>query len=145
MRKPDFLALKQIERRSQSIPRASLSKSSSIRMFRESLGMTLKNLAESTGVTVASIAQAERKEAEGKVNLETLRRAAEAMNCELTYSFVPKTDMKDFVEKRAYEKARRILERADLHMALEDQRVTSDIEERIRNLATKLIAQGKVW
>ena len=77
--------------------------------------------------------------------MDTLQKAASAMNCELTYTFVPKTDMGKFVEKQAYKKAKRIIEKADLHMSLEDQKVTSELNGRIRLLAKKLVNQGKVW
>ena len=148
MSKIDFLTLKQIERRKQKLswgPGKSIG-TGLIREFREGLGMTLSNLADSTGVATSTIAQAERREIKGNnLNLDTLQRAASAMNCELTYTFVPKTNMRKFVEKQAYKKAKKILERADLHMALEDQKVTSELNERIHRLAEKLVNQGKVW
>ncbi len=149
MSKPDFLALKQIERRTQNLRKWRPGKSTKtglIRELREALGMTLNNLADSTGVATPTIAQAERRESKGNnLNLDTLQRAASAMNCELTYTFVPKTDMRKFIEKAAYKKAKRIIERADIHMALEDQKVTSELNERVRRLAEKLVNQGKVW
>ncbi len=148
MRKPDYLTLKQIERRKQNLqwgPGRSV-ETGMIRQYREALGMTLSNLADSTGVSIPTIAQAERREIKGNnLNLDTLQRVASAMNCDLTYSFVPKTNMRKFVEKQAYKKAKRILEKADLHMSLEDQKVTSKLNDRIRRLAEKLINQGKVW
>ncbi len=97
------------------------------------------------GISTSTISQAERREAEGHITVETLRKVAEAMNCEFKYMFVPKSDMNTFIQKKAYEKAKRILESADLHMSLEDQKVRSKIEDRIRVLQKKLIAEGKVW
>jgi len=148
MSKLNLLTLKQIGRRKQNFPWG-LGKSNEtglIRQFRKALGMTLSNLADSMGVSTSTIAQAERREIKGSnLNLDTLQRVASAMNCELTYTFVPKTDMVKFVEKEAYEKAKRIIEKADLHMSLEDQKVTSELNERVRRLAEKLVNQGKVW
>lgn len=116
-----------------------------IRRMRLSLNMTLNKLGNACGVSTATIAQLEKRESEGRISIETLRRAAEAMNCEFTYAFVPKTDMHEFIHLKAYEKAKRILLSADLHMSLEDQRVESDTEERIQRLKKKLIHEGKVW
>ena len=107
--------------------------------------MTLNKLGDACGVATSTIAQLEKREAEGHVSIETLRRTAEAMNCELTYSFIPKSDMREFIHKKAYDKAKRILLNADLHMSLEDQRVDGDTEERIQRLKQKLINEGKVW
>jgi predicted DNA-binding mobile mystery protein A len=113
--------------------------------MREALGLTLTKLGDLCGVATPTIAQAERREVEGKLSVETLRKAAEAMNCDFVYMFVPKSDLNEFIHQKAYQKAQRILEKADLHMSLEDQKVKSDIEERILRLQKKLIAEGKVW
>ncbi len=148
MSKPNLLTLEQIERRKQKLPWGSGKsvETGLIRQYREALGMTLSNLADNTGVATSTIAQAERREINGSnLNLDTLQRAASAMNCELTYTFIPKTNMRKFIEKQAYKKAKRIIERADLHMSLEDQKVQSEINKRIRRLAEKLVNQGKVW
>ena len=116
-----------------------------IRQMRLHLGMTLNKLGNACGVSTSTIAQLEKRETEGRISIETLRRAAEAMNCDFTYTFVPKTDTREFIHQRAYAKAKRILLSADLHMSLEDQRVDSDTEERIQRLKKKLINEGKVW
>ncbi len=113
--------------------------------MRKALGLTLAKLGDLCGLATPTIAQAERREAEGKLTIETLRKAAEVMNCEFTYMFIPKSDMNKFIEQKAYEKARRILHTADTHMSLEDQKVESDLETRILRLKKKLIAEGKVW
>lgn len=116
-----------------------------IHQMREALGLTLAKLGELCGVATPTIAQAERREVEGKLTVETLRKAAEAMNCDFVYTFIPKSDMNEFIQQKAYQKAQRILRRADLHMSLEDQKVKSDLEARILRLQKKLIAEGKVW
>lgn len=140
------LALKQIENRFRGFE-VSLFKAEGgwIRQMREALGMTLSKLGEACGSSTPSIAQAERREAEGKVTVETLKTAAEAMNCEFVYMFVPKSEMTAFIEGKAYEKAKRILLSADLHMSLEDQKVKGGLEPRIQRLKKKLIDEGKVW
>jgi predicted DNA-binding mobile mystery protein A len=116
-----------------------------IRQVRQTLGMTLSKLADACEVSIPTIAQAERGEADGKITVETLRRAAEAMNCEFIYAFRPKSDMKEFIHQCAYEKAKRILLNADLHMGLEDQKVVGEVEVRIQRVKKKLIAEGKIW
>lgn len=140
------LALKQIENRFRGFD-VNLFKAEQgwIRQMREALGMTLAKLGKVCGVSTPTIAQAERREVNGKVTVETLKTAAEAMNCEFIYMFVPKSEMKVFIEEKAYEKAKRILLSADLHMSLEDQKVKGDLEPRIQRLKRKLIEEGNVW
>jgi len=116
-----------------------------IRGVRTALGMTLSKLGKICGLAPSTLAQAEQRELEGKITVETLRKTAEAMNCEFVYQFIPKSDLYAFIEDTAYKKAKRILANADLHMSLEDQRVHGDLERRILRLKEKLIAEGKVW
>ncbi len=127
--------LKHIENRSEQIrPFFIKPEKGWIRQLREALGLTLAKLGDLCGVATPTIAQAERGEAEGKLTIETLRKTAEAMNCEFVYMFAPKSDMHEFIRQKAYQKAQRILARADLHMSLEDQKVKSDLEARILRL-----------
>lgn len=116
-----------------------------ISYMRGALGMTLKNLAKILDVSIPTVAQSERREMEGKVSLETLRKMATAMECEFVYAFIPKKDLKTTLEKKAFEKASLILKSADTHMTLEDQKVEGDINKRIERLAKKLLEKGDVW
>lgn len=148
MKPLDNLALTQIERRLKSI-RVALKdarvRPGWINYMRQALGMTLQKLAERAKVSKPTIAQAERSEAKGKVTIETLKKLAEAMECEFVYAFVPKKTIKITLKERALEKAKRILLEADTHMTLEDQRVEQDIKARIGRLADTLIENGDVW
>ena len=116
-----------------------------IRFMRQSLQMTLKQLAEKAHLSLPTIAQAERGEAAGKTSLATLKTMAHAMDCELMYAFVPKKDVSELIENAAFEKAKKILSQADVHMTLEDQQVTLSFEERVNQLAKKLLEKGDVW
>jgi predicted DNA-binding mobile mystery protein A len=116
-----------------------------IKYTRSVLGMTLKDLAKLAGLSLPTVSQAERREAEGKVTIDTLKKLAEAMECEFVYAFVPKQDILDLIHKKAIEKARRTILKADTHMSLEDQKVTEDLKLRIESLAEKLIEKGKIW
>lgn len=116
-----------------------------IKYTRSVLGMTLKELALRAGLALPTIAQAERRESEGKITIETLRKFADAMECELVYAFVPKDDITELLRKKAMEKARLTILKADTHMSLEDQKVTEELQFRIEMLAEKLLEKGKVW
>ena len=144
----DLLAISQINRRLRHL--RSLSTHAQvhpgwIRYMRQALHMTLKTLAEKAGVSLPTVAQAERGEAAGKINLSTLKAMAEAMDCEFIYAFVPKVGVDELMKKAALEKAKRILGSVDTHMTLEDQRVELPLEERLERLAKKLYEGGDVW
>ncbi len=149
--KPLFLnesAFAQINRRLESLhsfKEKSFVREGWIHYMRKALGLTLSELAKLSSLSTASIAQAERREKEGQVSLSTLKKMAEAMDCELIYSFVPKKDMKTLIHDRAYEKAKKALALADLHMKLENQVVSGDENARIERLAKKFIEKGDIW
>ncbi len=138
--------LKHIERRSEQLrPILMKPQKGWIHEIRVSLGITLAKLGGLCGLATPTIAQAERREIEGNLTIATLRKVAEAMNCEYIYMFISKSDMKEFINQKAYQKAQSILNTADLHMSLENQKVKGDFEDRILRLQQKLIAEGKVW
>ena len=116
-----------------------------IKYTRSILGLTLKELGKLTGLSTPSVADAERRETLGKITLENLSKLANAMECELVYAFVPKDDIPNLLKKKAMEKARKSILKADIHMTLEDQKVQEEIESRVERLAEKLIEKGKVW
>lgn len=116
-----------------------------IKYTRSVFGMTLKELAKRAGLALPTIAQAERRESEGKITIETLKKLADAMECEFVYAFVPKDNIEELLRKKAMEKAKRTILKADTHMSLEDQKVTEKLQSRIEMLAEQLLEKGKVW
>jgi len=43
------------------------------------------------------------------------------MGCRVVYAIVPETSVDYFINKRAYERARQLIEKADTHRVLESQ------------------------
>ena len=148
MKPLDCLAISQANRRIKTIRQAFQGEKVRpgwIRYMRQTLNMTLKNLAARVGVSIATVAQAERGEAAGKVTIGTLRTMAQAMECEFVYAFISNVDIDELLKKKALEKAKQILSRADTHMTLENQRVEQNFQERLERLANKLFDKGDVW
>jgi predicted DNA-binding mobile mystery protein A len=103
-----------------------------IKALREALGMTTAQLAIRMGIKQPTVVNLERSEAKGSIELATLRRAAEALNCTLVYALVPNKTLQTTVRERADEFARRRLEPVEHSMLLEDQNVTErDADGRI--------------
>lgn len=96
-----------------------------IKAIREALGMSTTQLAKRLGMKQPSVVAIEQSEAKGTIELATLRRVAEALDCTLVYAFVPNKPLEDIVRDRARTFARRRREPIEHSMLLEDQKVTS--------------------
>jgi predicted DNA-binding mobile mystery protein A len=116
-----------------------------VRAIRDAIGMTGSQLARRLGMTAQGIVSLERSEASGKIQLSTLRRAAEAMDCILVYALVPKTSLTEMVDRRARELALRALRRVSHSMALEDQQVDRDLEKRVQTYIDTALRDRDLW
>ncbi len=94
--------------------------------------MTAEQLAKRLRVTQPSIAALEQSEAKGTIELATLRRVAEALDCTLVYALVPNKPLEEAVRERARKFMRRRLAAVEHSMLLEDQKVAErDAEARL--------------
>jgi predicted DNA-binding mobile mystery protein A len=100
-----------------------------IKAVREALGMTTAQLARRLGVKQPSVVAFEQSEAKGSIELATLRRVAEALDCSLVYALVPNKPLEETVRARARNFIRRRREPVEHSMLLEDQKVKSKDEE----------------
>lgn len=91
------------------------------RAIREALGMSLRQVAERAGVSKTTVQSAEANEMKGTVQLNSLARLAEAMDCELVYALVPRDSLRDTLERRAGLVAERMVERVSDSMEIEAQ------------------------
>jgi predicted DNA-binding mobile mystery protein A len=94
-----------------------------IKAVREALGMTTEQLARRLGVKQPSVVGLEQSEAKGTIELATLRRAAEALDCTLVYALIPNHSLEATVRERARQYVRRRMEPVEHTMLLEDQAV----------------------
>lgn len=148
MKPPDKLAMIQIEKRLRNL--RGLVKDTRLRTgwiayMRQAMCMTLSTLGKASGLAKATVQQIEKREGAGKVTIETMRKIAAAMDCEFVYAIVPKQELHELLKKRAVAKAARIVREADVHMTLEDQKVSEDIRERIERIAEDFLAKGDIW
>ena len=102
-----------------------------IRALREALGMSRVQLARRLGVTQQSADDLERSEAAGTIRLDTLRRAAEILDCTLVYALVPNRPLEAMVNERARAIAIGAIRRVDQTMTLEDQKVDRESDEQL--------------
>ena len=110
-----------------------------IKAIRESLGMTTRQFARRIGIVQSRAVDIEKAEVKGSITLDSLERAARALDCELVYALVPRNPLEVMVEERATRIAKQRLKQAAHSMALEDQSVSEeDGEEQIKELARQL-------
>src|SRR6202789_1674593 len=103
-----------------------------IRAIREALGMTAEQLGKRLGVKQPSVVALEQSEAKGTIELATLRRVAEALDCKLVYALVPNKPLETTLRDRARAFARGRRAPVEHSMLLEDQEVTTkDAEARL--------------
>jgi predicted DNA-binding mobile mystery protein A len=95
-----------------------------LRAIRQALGMNGRQFAERMGVSPARVTKLESDEVGGAVTLNTMRKAAEALDCTLIYALVPRSSLEDTVKKRIAIYAQQRLNRISHTMALEDQELS---------------------
>jgi predicted DNA-binding mobile mystery protein A len=115
-----------------------------VRAVREALGMSAAVLATRLGITAGAVTRLEQSEAADRIQLDTLRRAADALGCDLVYLLVPRRPLTAVVRDRARELARLQAAAVEQTMRLEDQATgrTTEMEDR---LAQQLLERGRLW
>jgi predicted DNA-binding mobile mystery protein A len=117
-----------------------------IRAIREALGMPRDELARRLKITKQGVAKLEASEADGTIGLDTLRRAAEALDCTVVYALVPRTSLETIVDERAREVAVREVAAVEHTMLLEDQSAdAADSERLVDELAGRLKESARLW
>jgi len=101
-----------------------------IRAIREALGMSTAQLASRLNVRQPSVVDLERSEEKGTIEVATLRRVAEALNCTLVYMLVPNQPLETTVRARARALLRRRLQPIEHSMLLEGQDVAERLSDR---------------
>lgn len=119
-----------------------------IKAIREALGMTTAQLARRIGVSQPRVVAIEKAEINASITLDSLERAARAMDCQVVYALIPRKPLNDLVEERALIVAGKRLQSTQHSMALEAQNVDkSDEEEQLQRLSEQLIrkAGSDLW
>ncbi len=117
-----------------------------IRAIRSSLGMTGVQFARRLGVSPQGVETIEKSEANGKIQLDTLRRAAAALDCKLVYALVPNSSLEQAVQSRARKRAMRDLQRVAHTMSLEAQGTGDEgLEDRIEDYIRDELSERDLW
>jgi predicted DNA-binding mobile mystery protein A len=110
--------------------------------------MTTVQYASRLGVSQPRIVALEKSEIEETITLATLRRAAEALDCQLVYAIVPNQPLVQTLRARAQLAADKQLARTGHTMRLEDQGLSAADMERERERLVEELLRGnarRLW
>ncbi len=108
-----------------------------IRFIRKALNMSSKALARRIGISQGSMSEAEKSEENDSISLSKLKRAANALNCDLVYYLLPREPIDRMMEKRAMYLA---------ELMLRNQTKKENIDKSdIERLASELLLNKKLW
>ena len=121
-----------------------------LRSIREALGMTSAALAARLEITASGLRKLEQAEATDAITLGTLRRVAEALDCELQYTLVPRQPLREMRRQQALRLAQQWQQRAGRTMALEAQPIDSPskgAQQRLEAMAQEILRTSgtRLW
>jgi predicted DNA-binding mobile mystery protein A len=117
-----------------------------LRAIRDALGMPARHLANELGLTTNAVFAMERSEQAGTIRLDTLRRAADALGCDVVYALVPRSSLAGTVEAAATQALRHSTEAVRRTMILEDQGLdNAELAAQERVLLNELIDSRDLW
>ena len=113
-----FQTLKSISGLHQQVPARGW-----VRAMRDALGMSAAQLANRLGVSRAAVYQLEERESSRTVSLKQIDKAADAMDCDVFYTLVPRSTVEQTIRAQAKKNAETKLYDANLSMGLEAEGV----------------------
>jgi predicted DNA-binding mobile mystery protein A len=117
-----------------------------VRAIREALGMTTAELGQRMGLTQSRVSQIERSEELGSIRLDTLERAAQALNCQVRYVFVPNEPLEEMVQRQARLRAQAEVDAVTHTMALEDQVPEPGVlDSLVKEMAERFVDERHLW
>ncbi len=98
-----------------------------INTIRSAIKMTLEQFGNRIGTTRAGAKLLEQREAEGSITINSLRKAANALDMDFVYGFKPrKGTLLKMIDEMSQKKAAEIVMRTSKTMELEDQKVNKE-------------------
>jgi predicted DNA-binding mobile mystery protein A len=136
------LRLQQLDRTIHSFPpaqKAPRPQRGWIHAVRQALGIPASELGRILGTNRQLPLQLEKSEASDSITLKSLRRVADAFDCDLVYAFVPRAGtLQNAVEARALAQASKTVRMVEHSMALEDQ-AAGHLEQAVATEARRIL------
>jgi len=113
-----------------------------IKVLRETLGMTQKQLSIKVNRSLRSIQQIENGEAMPKIS--TLFKIADALNTELKISLIPRQNIIDYLDQLSGKKAKELIKISRVNSTLETQTPSNEENKRqIRKLKNEILQKRR--
>ena len=113
-----------------------------IREIRQALGMTTGQLAKRIGIPQSNVHSLEARERDGRITLRSLEKAAEALDCEVVYFFIPRKGLEATLLDQIKMLVQRRVASVAHTMALEEQSVSdSHLKRQFDDSVEELIAR----
>lgn len=112
---------------------------------RDALGMSRSDLARRLKVSPRAVTKLEANERAGTIQMDTLRRAATALDCELVVLLVPRQPLQAMVDQRRMQLYTADIDRAAAHMSLEDQAISETFRRHLLLQAEAAIPDSMLW
>lgn len=140
-----LIQLRQLEERLDKFRQLAASeapKDGWINAMRQALGITTEQLARRMGVTRQAVLQIEAGERQQRVTWASLRKAAEAMDCDVVFALVPRGSINQVLLRQGRRQAEKHIARISHSMKLDAHIVGPDEEARqVEELAAQLSAE----
>ena len=114
-----------------------------LKTIREIFGMTTTQLAKRLEISQPRIVAMEKNER--NVKISTMERIADTLNCDFSYAFVPRENIDDIIYNQAKKKAKKILDKVNKNMGLENQLAKTD--ELLKDIIDELLDGNiaRIW
>jgi predicted DNA-binding mobile mystery protein A len=115
-----------------------------IKSIRQALGMSAADLGDRLGIARQSVLTLEDSESKGRAGMDSLKRAAEAMDCSFVYAFIPNSSLENILHQQIEKVVADKVKKVSHSMKLEDQG-TELTESVYINFLKELENSPKVW
>ncbi len=107
--------------------------------------MSSSQLAQRLGIAQSSVVSLEQSELKGSIEIASLRKVAEALDCNLVYALVPRKPLHQLLLDRAvlWNRARRAS--VEHSMLLEDQAVPAPAQEQTLEALLRESNPARLW
>ena len=114
-----------------------------IKVIREALGMSTKQLGKKVGIDQSRISRLENAEIEGDLKLSSLKKVAEGLNMRLVYFFVPEESLEEMMKNQAKAIAQKRMNNINQTMRLEDQELSEKEKAKaLEDLTQRILIEG---
>ena len=104
-----------------------------LKSIRTALWMNMDRAASKAGINTSTWEKIEKREQKGTATMETIRKAADALNCDVHLILIPREPLGKIIEKQAFIKADEEIQRLDETMSLEQQKNSPTFLKDMRN------------